>query len=391
MIDQNKTARAEALQGAAEWLIRLGDQDLQDADIDAWNAWMEASPLHAQAFEDVHLLWDAAGDVTAERVLAAQHVHQEAPASAASLVAGSTQQDATPPSSGVTEATFQPRSSTSRASGTRTRARSRRWMAVAASVAMLAAVAGVLKFQAPGAPDEIHLSAEIGTPKKVELADGSRVDLDAGSQVVVQFSSQRRQVELVRGQAYFSVAKDPSRPFEVRADGALAQALGTHFSVAKRSDSVRVVVTEGHVQVSDLRANTDGIANHVVQLIADQGATLTDGGPLDGPVQLDAGSNLAWLQGRVVYRSETLGNVVADLNRYSKLPIILDDKQLAQLRVTGRWSTTDVETWLESIAQALSLSIVRRQDEILLMPTDSSARWSSRQHAGSPSGVPARR
>jgi transmembrane sensor len=391
MTDQNKTARAEALQEAAEWLIRLGDQDLQDADIDAWNAWMEASPLHAQAFEDVHLLWDAAGDVTAEQVLAARHAHRDVSGNTDGPVAGEVRQDAPVSSPGITEATFQPRSSTSPSSRARPRAKPRRWIAVAASVAVLAAVAGVLRYQTPSAPTEIHLSAEIGTPKKVELSDGSRVDLDAGSQVVVQFSSQRRQVELVHGQAYFSVAKDPGRPFEVRADGALAQALGTHFSVAKRSDSVRVVVTEGHVQVSDLRANTDGIANHVVQLIADQGATLMDGGPLDGPVQLDASSNLAWLQGRVVYRSETLGNVVADLNRYSKLPIVLDDKQLAQLRVTGRWSTTDVETWLESIAQALSLSIVRRPDEILLMPSDSSARWSRRQNAGAPSEAPARR
>lgn len=369
MIDPHKTARGEALQAAAEWLIRLGEPDLQESDIDAWNAWMEASPLHVQAFEDVHLLWDAAADVSSEQVVAARRSQKDALAPAtATDVARGIGHEAPAPLPAITGAVFQPRATTTPTRMARPSGNRRRWMAVAASVAVLAATLGLVQFTGPGAPTELHLSADIGVPRKVELADGSRVDLDAGSQLVVQFTSQRRQVELVRGQAYFSVAKDPARPFEVRADGALAQALGTHFSVAKRSDSVQVVVSEGHVQVSDLRDNTHGIVNHVVQLRADQGASLIEGGPLDGPIALDASSSLAWLQGRVVYRGEALGNVVADLNRYSTLPILLDGSQLAKRRVTGRWSTNDVDTWLESIAQALSLSIVRGKDSIRLVP-----------------------
>ncbi|WP_334180463.1 FecR domain-containing protein [Pseudoxanthomonas sp.] len=369
MRDHLSTTRAQALQEASEWLIRLGDHDLQDADIDAWNAWMEASPLHAQAFEDVHLLWDAAAGVDPAQVIAAQQAradNEAATAVASARVAV--------PAPGVTHASFQPRSTTAPAPRTATRTRPRRWLALAASVAMLAVLVGALKFSTPAAPTEIRLAAETGTPRNIDLPDGSRIDLDAGSEVVVQFSSQRRQVELVRGQAYFAVAKDPARPFEVRADGALAQALGTHFSVAKRNEGIRVIVTEGHVQVSDLRAHGGGIANHVVQLAANQSATLREGGPLDGPVELDAASTLAWLHGKVTYRSETLGNVVADLNRYSRRPIILEDATLAQMRVTGRWSTTDLDVWLDSVAQALSLSVVRRQDEILLVSTVPSTR-----------------
>jgi transmembrane sensor len=382
MRDQPRTTRAQALQEASEWVIRLGDRDLQDADIDAWNAWMEASPLHAQAFEDVHLLWDAAAGVDPAQVVAARQAR--AAGGAATAAAG----EGTP---GVTLASFQPRATTVPAPRASTRARPRRWIALAASVAMLAVLVGALKFSRPAAPTEIRLAAEIGTPRQADLPDGSRIDLDAGSEVVVQFSSQRRQVELVRGQAYFAVAKDPARPFEVRADGALAQALGTHFSVAKRNEGIRVIVSEGRVQVSDLRAHGDGIANHVVQLAANQSATLREGGPLDGPVDLDAASTLAWLQGKVTYRSETLGNVVADLNRYSTRPIILQDATLAQMRVTGRWSTTDLDVWLDSVAQALSLSVVRRQDEILLVSSVPSTRLHDGKSSAPPAAAPVRR
>lgn len=363
MSDPNNTARAQALQEAAEWLIRLSDVELQDADVDAWNAWMEASPHHAQAFEDVHLLWDAAADVDPQRVLDARQAHAiEAAATPAASLASPRSMP------GVTDASFQPCSTTRPPRRPPARSRSRTWLALAASVAVVAVMVGMWTHEAPPAPTDLHLVADIGTPRKTLLPDGSHIDLDAGSEVVVQFGSQRRQVELVRGQAYFSVAKDPDKPFEVRAGGAMAQALGTHFSVARRNEGVRVVVTEGRVQVSDLRANGSGIANHVVQLVANQSATLPHDGPLSGPVDLDAASTLAWLQGKVTYRSETLGNVVADLNRYSRLPIVLEDAQLAQMRVTGRWSTADLDVWLDSVAQALSLSVVRRQDEILLVP-----------------------
>ena len=380
MSDQIHTAREQALQEAAEWLLRLSERDLQDADIDAWNAWMEASPLHAQAFEDVHLLWDAAADVTSDDVVQARVASD-----------GQALRAATPSPPGITDASFRPRPTTVPSHRPPPRSRARRWVALAASVAVVVVMVGLWKQEAPHAPTELHVVADIGAPRKTTLPDGSRLDLDAGSEVVVQFSSQRRQVELVRGQAYFSVAQDPGKPFEVRAGGAMAQALGTHFSVARRNEGVRVVVTEGRVQVSDLRANRGGIANHVVQLVANQSATLAEDGPLQGPVDLDAASTLAWLQGKVTYRSETLGNVVADLNRYSRLPIVLEDKQLAQLRVTGRWSTTDLDVWLDSVAQALSLSVVRKQDEILLVPTAPSSRLPGGKGATAPTPPTVRR
>ncbi|HVK50175.1 MAG TPA: hypothetical protein VM469_00365, partial [Pseudoxanthomonas sp.] len=64
-----------------------------------------------------------------------------------------------------------------------------------------------------------------------------------------------------------------------------------------------------------------------------------------------------------------LGNVVADLNRYSQVPVLLEDRALAALPVTGRWSTANVDTWLESIAQVLSLQVVRRDGRIVLAPS----------------------
>lgn len=353
----NSTPREVALNAAAIWLIRLSEADLRDEEIDAWNAWMEASPDHARAFEDVHLLWDAAGDVDGEQVVAAMLA--TAPVHAAAEQAARTAA-ATPPATSAASIT----------ASRRPRSRLRRLTAIAASLAVVtvAAVATwhALRPTAPAPSPELRYAAGVGQPRTIALSDGSTLQLDAGSEVVVQFSSQRRQLELLRGQAYFAVAKDAARPFEVRADGAMAQALGTQFSVAKRSDSVRVVVTEGHVQVSDLRAHANGGGNKAVQLLANQSASLVNAGRLEGPQRVDAASATGWRQGKVVYRGEPLGNVVADLNRYSQVPILLENRQLAALPVTGRWSTANVDTWLESIAQVLALEVVRSGGRIVL-------------------------
>lgn len=379
----NSTAREDALNAAAVWLIRLGEADLRDEEIDAWNAWMEASPEHARAFEDVHLLWDAAGDVDGEQVVAAMlatapaHAAAEQAARHAAVdvsdrklaphaVSPSAADVASNSAAGVS-----PTTSTASITATRRpRSRLRRFTAIAASLAVVTVAAvgtwHALRPTAPGPSPELRYAAGVGQPRTIALSDGSTLQLDAGSEVVVQFSSQRRQLELLRGQAYFAVAKDAARPFEVRADGAMAQALGTQFSVAKRSDSVRVVVTEGHVQVSDLRAHANGGGNKAVQLLANQSASLVNAGRLEGPQRVDAASATGWRQGKVVYRGEPLGNVVADLNRYSQVPILLENRQLAALPVTGRWSTANVDTWLESIAQVLALEVVRSGGRIVL-------------------------
>jgi|GEM_PF-124918 len=382
----NSTAREDALNAAAVWLIRLGEADLRDEEIDAWNAWMEASPEHARAFEDVHLLWDAAGEVDGERVVAAMLATAPAHAAAerAARNAGVDVSDrklaphaVSPLAADVASnsaAGVSPSTSTASVVATRRpRSRLRRYTAIAASLAVVTVAAvsswSALRPTVPAPSPELRYAAGVGQPRTIALSDGSTLQLDAGSEVVVQFSSQRRQLELLRGQAYFAVAKDAARPFEVRADGAMAQALGTQFSVAKRSDSVRVVVTEGHVQVSDLRAHANGGGNKAVQLLANQSASLVNAGRLEGPQRVDAASATGWRQGKVVYRGEPLGNVVADLNRYSQVPILLENRQLAALPVTGRWSTANVDTWLESIAQVLALEVVRSGGRIVLAPS----------------------
>jgi len=61
-------------------------------------------------------------------------------------------------------------------------------------------------------------------------------------------------VRLVRGEAHFTVAKNPARPFIVEAGGVAVRAVGTAFDVRHADGAIEVLVTEGKVHVRAARA-----------------------------------------------------------------------------------------------------------------------------------------
>lgn len=362
MRESQETARQlrmQAVEQAAEWLVRLQNDELSYPQIEEWHRWMEASVDNAQAFDDVSLTWQAAAGLPA----------MPAVAPVATTTTTATATVTTLPVSGIpTLATAEiapPAAATSNSS--RRRRALRRWAAAAVIAAVAFSSALLLNQPWNGSRDEIRTYASgRGEIRQIVLEDASRVQLGPDSQLRVQMSSRRRQLELTAGQAYFEVYKDPSRPFEVRARGVMAQALGTRFSVDYEPG--QVTVSEGRVQVNDL--SPDGAASLAgatsVQLVAGQQTRLDPGYGLRRPEQANVEDALAWKDGVVVYDREPLGNVIAELNRYSRTPVTLVDATLARQLVTGRWQTADVDAWLNGIAEAFSLQIQHRQGRIVL-------------------------
>jgi transmembrane sensor len=127
-------------------------------------------------------------------------------------------------------------------SGTAAPGRRFRWAAIAASVAVLMAVATpVWRMLDPVAASH-H--------ERMMLSDGSSADLDADARIAVVMSAQKRQITLLKGKATFHVAKDTARPFIVRSGDVYAQATGTIYSVTRLGSSGGTInVKEGKVLV----------------------------------------------------------------------------------------------------------------------------------------------
>ena len=160
------------------------------------------------------------------------------------------------------------------------------------------------------------------------------------------------------GEAYFDVHHENNRPFTVETSGANVRVLGTAFDVKATSSLVRVVVTRGVVEVVEpARAQTLFLARARHRLEAGQEVVVTrePAAPITAtPVSMPAAS---WRDGFLTYDSATLGEVIADANRYAAHPIRFSDPALAQLRVTASYPTDRLDQLLASLDQGLPIQI----------------------------------
>jgi transmembrane sensor len=171
------------LRDASDWVQRLNESDDQ-ALTDQWVHWCGADAMNLAAFEQMQRLWNAFPEAGAS----SWH----------------------PPSL-----------------GNRLKHRNK-LMALAASVVLLVGVAGwfALRYS-----DNRVLETAVGEQRRITLADGSQVDLAPDSRVSTRFTLARRDVRLVRGQAFFVVAHNAVRPFIVHANNLTVTAVGTEFDV----------------------------------------------------------------------------------------------------------------------------------------------------------------
>src|SRR5690606_17382011 len=108
----------------------------------------------------------------------------------------------------------------------------------------------------PSVPQEVQY-ASLRTPKggqyQITLPDGTHVWLNAASSLEypMAFTGSERRV-IVKGEAYFEVAHDATKPFKVETDGQLIEVLGTHFNVNAypEEEITRTTLLEGSVKVS---------------------------------------------------------------------------------------------------------------------------------------------
>jgi transmembrane sensor len=161
----------------------------------------------------------------------------------------------------------------------------------------------------------------------------------------VDFSGGRRNVHLLRGEAYFEVVHDKARPFTVYADNYVVRDIGTAFDVhLSRMGLVEVGVTKGSVEVAPANgAHVSGTAKSGSIVVA--GHNIVLGQQIERAKAVssaDMGRKLAWRQGELVYTGQPLGQVLADVSRYSNIKIELADPVLADLPVGGAFRTDQV-------------------------------------------------
>jgi len=245
---------------------------------------------------------------------------------------------------------------------------------LAAGIAAIGFLGGGLSWLIVREGQERYTSG-IGEVRRIALEDGSTLLLNTASEVTVRLTKQQRGIRLVRGEALFEVAHDKSRPFIVQANDTAVRAVGTAFAVRLEAAQVDVTVTEGVVEVVDLKtmsglgpATTPVSRFEVKRVAAHEHAVIARSrAPEVEPIApAKADRQLAWREGMVSFDGETLQTAVAEINRHNRRQIVVDDPALAAMPIVGVFRATDLEGFSAAAAAALKARAIPDGDVIRL-------------------------
>ncbi|MEE8295982.1 MAG: FecR domain-containing protein [Sphingomonadales bacterium] len=232
-------------------------------------------------------------------------------------------------------------------------------------------------------PQLAAYATEIGEQETVTLADGSLVTLNTNTELRVDYTEGYRHLILSRGEAYFDVAKDQSRPFTVEAGSQSVTALGTQFNILRDNGQITVAVIEGVVAVhdnGDLDAAIEVINGQAVpRRILDEKENgqfrLEAGGVgtfsktarvITAPEVADITKFYSWRDGVLRFEDETLEFVINNINRYTSRQIILNGADARNMRISGVFLTNDIEGVLKGLEATLPIEVELSTNRVII-------------------------
>ncbi len=221
--------------------------------------------------------------------------------------------------------------------------RRRRWWALAAMAILAVAIVPQLPAW------RADYRSETGRMVQVTLSDGSQVTLGSDSLLNERFSPEQRDVELLRGEAFFDVIPDKNRPFVVKAGSGSVRVTGTAFDVQLDGQRLDVAVQHGSVKVSDQRMASPALnqvlgAGERLQLDYQHASTLRN--------RTRAQQIASWRQGQLIADDQPIAELLQNIRRYYPGLIVLNDEGFGERKVTGVYNLNEPEAALRALVQA---------------------------------------
>ena len=237
----------------------------------------------------------------------------------------------------------------------------RRPLLAGAALIAAAAVAVGLWLARPQRQFE-NIATPVARRQVLDLADGTRIELNAQTSIAVEIDGRERRVRLAAGEAFFAVHKDPARPFTVETPAGSVRVTGTQFDVrTEPAAPFEVTVLEG--SVSARPAGTGDPAPASLALAAgDQLA----GGTVTRLSATGVGDTLAWRAGRIVFTNTPLAEALARFARYHGRGITATPAAAHQA-VGGVYSLDDLEGFFTAIEDAMDVKVTRNLNGTVLV------------------------
>lgn len=254
------------------------------------------------------------------------------------------------------------------------------WLAIASVAAVLAL--GFFMFRLPfedssGEAGLLSRSKVAVDYERYALADGSFIEMNEGTQVEILYSEQERRVDLISGEAHFTVARDASRPFIVSAGESQVKALGTAFNVQLNADFVEVVVTEGRVSMERKKVVSEVDPASVepppeLELTVGQKAALYFQEIAAPPVvesltMEEMEKILSWKHTMLDFVSVPLSEVVIEFNKRNITQLILVDSELSKRPITAAFKSNNLQGFVRLLELTMGIKAdFEGEDRIVL-------------------------
>lgn len=237
-----------------------------------------------------------------------------------------------------------------------TKSRRSKQKSLSAGLLMLALAGGLWQMDPAWRTEDVQVA--IGQRQNRQLPDGSQVLLNSGTHLRIEHRLRSRQLELVRGEASFTVVHEDS-PFIVRSQGVRVRDIGTVFNLRSDNRGVDVGVIEGSVEVTNGRAAPQVLSvGQQVRATAEQIGTVQPANPE---------ALTAWQHGKLRFDGTPLSEVVRTLQQYRKNPIRVADGATGELRLSGEFDSERVEALVGMLPRILPVSLVRTADGSVIL------------------------
>ncbi len=330
-------------QEAAEWLIKLDRNAEPSADeLRDLRKWLSRSPVHREELRSLARLWGNM-NVLMELAVPLEYV-------------------------GARERTA--------------RQADRSGMGMRLALGGLAAMVIVgfsIFFVGPDSTDSLTrtngvYSTSVGEQRTTLLADGSVVVLNTNSGIQVDYTGQYRDIQLLRGEAHFTVAENDANLFRVFALNSRVEAVGTAFAVHLRGSEVQVTVSEGKVAlvaheqaVADpTTSNNAPVEELLGTLEAGEAGVIVDGASdaeTKSSLQRIEPANvdrlLAWRVGLLAFSGDSLETVVTEISRYTTVSIEIPDPAVRAIRIGGQVPVGETDAMLAALEENFGLRVQR--------------------------------
>jgi len=304
---------------ASQWLERREFENWTERNQQEFEAWLDESPAHRVAFVRLETGWKRTSRLAALR----------------------------PPETEQISRSF-------------VRARSR-VARVALGLAIVVVLAGGMAAFLLR-PVKTAYATPFGGHRVITLADGTLVELNTDTVLHVSMGSNRRTVQLDRGEAYFQVKHDAARPFVVLAAGLRVVDLGTKFVV--RNDSVRleVALLEGRARFESADPKMQSAILSPGDVVVAKGGSVS----LTKASARDLDGDFGWRRGLLVFKHTALADAATEFNRYNREKLIVADVSAAKLQIRGTFRTGDVALFASVTRDVLGLHVVKRGGDIVV-------------------------